>query len=72
MHPLPVFALPLGMISLGMILNRISLSFDQPQSSTEQDPAKRLAAERESFRAFFDRQRIRTRKQKGEGETFDD
>jgi hypothetical protein len=37
----------------------IGLSFDQPPSSPEQDPAKRLAAERESYRHFFDRQRIR-------------
>ena len=57
MHPLLVVAVPLVLISLGMILNSIGLSFDQPASSPEQDPTKRLAAERESFRQFFDRQR---------------
>lgn len=57
MHPLLVIAIPLVLIILGMILNSIGLSFDQPPSSSEQDPAKKLVAERESFRKFFDRQR---------------
>ena len=59
MHPLLVVAVPLVLITLGMILNSIGLSFDQPSSSPEQDPAKRLAAERDAFRQFFDRQRTR-------------
>src|SRR5918996_5015882 len=42
-----------------MILNSIGLSYDQPPSSPEQDPAKRAAAEKESYRQFFDRQRSR-------------
>ena len=62
MHPLLVVAVPLGLIILGMILNSIGLSFDQPPSSPEQDPAKRLAVEREVFRNFFDRQRTRALK----------
>lgn len=62
MHPLLVVAIPLVLISLGMILNSIGLSFDQPPSSPEQDPTKRLAVERESFRNFFDRQRSRALK----------
>ena len=62
MHPLIVVAVPLALITLGMILNSIGLSFDQPPSSPEQDPAKRLAAEREAFRMFFDRQRSRALK----------
>lgn len=62
MHPLLVIAVPLVLIALGMILNSIGLSFDQPPSSPEQDPAKRLAAERETFRQFFDRQRSRAMK----------
>jgi hypothetical protein len=45
-----------------MILNSIGLSFDQPPSSPEQDPIKRLAAERDTFRQFFDRQRSRAMK----------
>jgi hypothetical protein len=44
-------------VIVGMVLNSIGLSFDQPPSSAEQDPAKRAAAEKEDFRRFFDRQR---------------
>ena len=62
MHPLLIVAIPLVLIILGMILNSIGLSFDQPPSSAEQDPAKRLAAERDAFRNFFDRQRSRAMK----------
>lgn len=62
MHPLLVIAVPIVLIILGMILNSIGLSFDQPPSSPEQDPAKRLAAEREATRSFFDRQRGRALK----------
>lgn len=57
MHPIVVILIPLVLIVLGMILNSVGLSFDQPPSSPEQDPVKRLAAERETFRQFFDRQR---------------
>lgn len=46
-----------GRNSNGMVLNRTGLSFDQPPSSTEQDPAKRAAAESEAYRRFFDLQR---------------
>jgi hypothetical protein len=59
MHPLLIIGIPLVLIILGMILNSIGLSFDQPPSSPEQDPAKRLAAERKAYRQFFDRQRTR-------------
>jgi hypothetical protein len=62
MHPLVVVAIPLVLIVLGMILNSIGLSFDQPPSSPEQDPVKRLTAEREAYRQFFDRQRSRAMK----------
>ena len=57
MNPLLVIAIPLGLVILGMILNNFGPSFADPPSSQEQDPAKRLAAERESYRKFFDRQR---------------
>jgi len=60
MNPLLVIAVPLVLIILGMILNSIGLSFDQPPSSQEQDPAKRLAAERDAYRKFFDLQRSRS------------
>jgi len=59
MHPLLVVAVPLVLIMLGMILNSSGLSFDQPPSSPEQDPVKRLTAEKEAYRKFFDRQRTR-------------
>ena len=69
MNPLLIIAIPLGLVVLGMILNSIGLSFDQPPSSPEQDPVKRLTAERESYRQFFDRQRTRaTKRQKRVGQ----
>jgi len=57
MHPLLVVAIPLVLVIVGMVLNSIGLSFDQPPSSSEQDPAKRAAAEKEDYRRFFDLQR---------------
>src|SRR5499426_529774 len=69
MHPLLIIAIPLGLVILGMILNSIGLAYDQPPSSSEQDPVKRLTAERESYRQFFDRQRARaTKRQKRVGQ----
>jgi len=59
MNPLILIAIPLGLVILGMILNSFDLGFNQPPSSTEQDPAKKLTAEKESYRQFFDRQRKR-------------
>ena len=60
MHPLILVAVPLGLVILGMILNSIDLGFNQPPSSTEQDPVKKLTAEKESYRKFFDLQRSRS------------
>ena len=57
MNPIFLIAAPLVLIIIGMILNGIALSYDQPASSTEEDPAKKMAAERQAFRAFFDLQR---------------
>lgn len=62
MHPLLVIAVPLVLIVFGMILNSVGLSFNQPPSSPEQDPVKRLTAEKEGYRQFFDRQRGRALK----------
>jgi hypothetical protein len=62
MNPLLIIAIPLGLVILGMILNSIDLGYDQPPSSPEQDPVKKLAAERESYRHFFDRQRTQASK----------
>jgi hypothetical protein len=54
-----IVAIPLVLVIVGMVLNSIGLSFDQPPTSTEQDPGKRAAAEKEDYRRFFDRQRSR-------------
>jgi hypothetical protein len=59
MNPMFIVAIPLVLVIVGMILNSIGLSFDQPPSSAEQDPAKRAAAESEGYRRFFDLQRSR-------------
>jgi hypothetical protein len=59
MNPLFIVAIPLVLVIVGMVLNSIGLSFDQPPSSPEQDPAKRAAAESEAYRRFFDLQRSR-------------
>jgi len=59
MNTFLLFAIPSALVIVGMILNSIGLSFDQPESSSEQDPAKRLAAERQAYRTFFDKQRTR-------------
>ncbi|HUK40264.1 MAG TPA: hypothetical protein VLX11_04460 [Candidatus Acidoferrales bacterium] len=59
MNPLLIGAIPVVLIIIGMILNSLNLSFNQPESSPEQDPVKRLAAERQAFRQFFDLQRSR-------------
>src|SRR5918999_108976 len=57
MHPMFIVAIPLVLVIIGMVLNSTGLSFDQPQSSSEQDPAKRSAAELDAYRRFFDVQR---------------
>jgi hypothetical protein len=59
MNPMFIVAIPVVLVIVGMVLNSIGLSFDQPPSSSEQDPAKRVAAEREAYRRFFDLQRSR-------------
>ena len=60
MNPLIIIAVPMGLLILGMILNSWDLGFNQPPSSSEQDPVKRLTAEKESYRKFFDQQRSRS------------
>ncbi len=60
MNPVLIVLIPVGLIILGMILNSLGLSYDQPPSSPEQDPIKKLTAEKESYRKFFDLQRSRS------------
>jgi hypothetical protein len=57
MHPIVIVAIPIVLVIVGMVWNSIGLSFDQPPSSAEQDPAKRAAAEGEGYRKFFDLKR---------------
>ena len=57
-----LFAIPSLLVIIGMILNSLRISFDQPASSPEQDPGKRLEAERQAYRTFFDLQRNRSLK----------
>jgi len=59
MNTFLLFAIPSVLVIIGMILNGFQISFDQPASSPEQDPAKRLDAERQAYRKFFDLQRSR-------------
>jgi hypothetical protein len=60
MNPLLVVAIPLVLVIIGMVLNSMGLAYDQPPSSPEQDPVKRLTADKEAYRKFFDLQRSRS------------
>jgi hypothetical protein len=62
MNTFLLFAIPSVLVIIGMILNNFRLAYDQPASSPEQDPAKRLAAERQAYRKFFDLQRTQSLK----------
>lgn len=59
MNSLWAVGIPLGLTILGMILNSLNVAFDQPPSPAEEDPRKRLAAERDSYRQVFYNQRER-------------
>ncbi len=66
MNPLLIISIPLVLMTIGMILNSFRLSFDQPASSPEQDPTKRMAAEKQAYRDLFNFQRARSlKRQKG-------
>ena len=62
MNPLLIISIPLVLITIGMILNSFRLSFDQPGSSPEQDPSKRMAAEKQAYRDLFNFQKARSLK----------
>ena len=57
MNPIFIIAVPLALVLVGMVLNSIGLSFDQPSASAEQDPAKRAAADGEAYRRLFETKR---------------
>lgn len=59
MNPAVIVAIPVALLVLGMILNSFPMGLDQPASPSEQDPLKRLEAERQSYRQVFDQQRSR-------------
>ena len=60
MNSLLIIAIPLALVIPGMILNSTGLSYDQPASSPQQDPIKKLTAEKDAYRKFFDLQRSRS------------
>jgi hypothetical protein len=60
MHPVLIVLIPISMLIIGMVINSIGVAYDQPRSSPEQDPMKRLTAEKESYRKAFDLQRGRS------------
>ncbi|MGH7829684.1 MAG: hypothetical protein ACREP8_05855 [Candidatus Binatia bacterium] len=60
MNPLLIISIPLVLMTMGMIWNSFRLSFDHPAGSPEQDPSKRMAAEKQAYRALFDFQRVRS------------
>lgn len=62
MNPLLLIAIPVILVILGMILNSFGLSFAYPPSSQEQDGAKRVAADRDTYRKFFELQRSQSMK----------
>ena len=62
MNPLLLIAIPMALMILGMILNNFRISFDQPAPVPEQDPAKRMAAEKQAYRDLFALQKTRSLK----------
>ena len=62
MNPLLIISIPPVLMTIGMILNSFQISFDQPASSPEQDPNKRMAAEKQAYRDLFSFQRARSLK----------
>lgn len=60
MNTFLLFAIPSLVVIVGMILNNLQISFAQPESSSEADPAKKLAAERQAYQKFFNSQRARS------------
>jgi hypothetical protein len=59
LSPLSVIAIPLVLIVIGIVLNSMRIVHDQPPYSLENDPAKKLADERQANYHFFYLQRAR-------------
>ena len=62
MNPLLLIAIPMVLLTIGMMLNSFRISFDQPASLPERDPAKGMAAERQAYRDLFALQKTRALK----------
>jgi hypothetical protein len=60
MNPALIVAIPIALLILGMVLNSLPMGLDQPASPSEQDPMKRLEAEKQGYRKVFDQQRSRS------------
>ncbi len=58
MIPLILIGVPLVLVIIGMVLNKLSFRFEEPARSPEENPVKRLEAERKAFRDSFDRQKM--------------
>lgn len=59
MSPLLVIVIPLALTIIGIMLNSFHIVHDQPAFSFEEDPAHKLAAERQANYHFFQLQRAR-------------
>jgi len=57
--PLLVIVIPLALTIIGIMLNSFHIVHDQPAFSFEEDPAHKLAAERQANYHFFQLQRAR-------------
>lgn len=57
MNPFLVIGIPLLLIIVGMILNGLRIPLVEPETVTNQDPAKRLEAERDGYRKSMYQQR---------------
>ncbi len=59
MSPLLVIVIPLALTIIGIMLNSFHIVHDQPAFSFEEDPAHKLASERQANYHFFQLQRAR-------------
>lgn len=59
MSPLSIIVIPFTLILVGIMLNSFHIVHDQPAFSFEEDPAHKLAAERQAHSRFFQLQRQR-------------
>ena len=63
-HPLFILTIPLVLVIVGLVMNSMGVPYDHPVPSPEQNPIKRIAAERDSYLQFIDLQRTRAIKRR--------